>query len=74
MFQSNYLAGLRILDISDPVNPYEISYFDTVPFSENTPSMSGSWSNYPFFDSGIVIVTSGAEGLFLVRPQRPISQ
>ena len=73
MFQSNYLAGLRIIDVSDPENPIEIGYFDTVPFSENTPSMSGSWSNYPFFPSGIVIVNSGSEGLFMVRPQRPIS-
>jgi hypothetical protein len=29
--------------------------------------MTGSWSNYPYFESGIVVVTSGNEGLFLVR-------
>ena len=27
----------------------------------------GSWSNYPFFESGVVVVTSGLEGLFLLR-------
>jgi choice-of-anchor B domain-containing protein len=73
MFQSNYLAGLRVVDVSDPENPVEVGFFDTVPFSENTPSMSGSWSNFPFFPSGIVIVTSGQQGLFLVRPHRPVS-
>lgn len=69
MYQSNYRSGLRILDISDPVNPHEISYFDTVPYGTDTPGMNGSWSNYPFFESGVVIVTSGREGLFIVRPR-----
>lgn len=29
--------------------------------------MTGSWSNYPFFDSGIIIVTSGREGMVIVK-------
>jgi hypothetical protein len=33
--------------------------------------MGGSWSNYPFFQSGLIIVTSGNEGLFLVKRRRP---
>jgi hypothetical protein len=31
----------------------------------------GSWSNYPFFDSGVVVVTSGLEGLFLLVVHEP---
>ena len=27
----------------------------------------GSWSNYPFFDNGVVAVTSGKEGLFILK-------
>ena len=73
MYQSNYLAGLRILDISDPINPVEVGYIDTVPYGENNPAMSGSWSNYPFFRSGAIIVTSGREGLFVVRKRPTIS-
>ncbi|HSM04455.1 MAG TPA: choice-of-anchor B family protein [Longimicrobiales bacterium] len=68
MYQSNYQSGLRILDIEDPANPVEVAYFDTVPYGDNSAGFGGSWSNYPFFDSGLVIVTSGNEGLFLVRP------
>jgi choice-of-anchor B domain-containing protein len=68
MYQSNYKAGLRIFDISDPESPEEIAYFDTVPYGDNSAGTAGSWSNYPFFDTGVVIVTSGNEGLFLVRP------
>lgn len=68
MYQSNYQSGLRILDITDPSAPEEVAYFDTVPYGDNGPGFGGSWSNYPFFDTGVVIVTSGNEGLFLVRP------
>ncbi len=70
MYQSNYVSGLRILDISDPANPVEVGFFDTVPTGEDAPGTTGSWSNYPFFESGTIVVTSGAEGLFLLR-KRP---
>ncbi len=69
MYQSNYQSGLRVLDISDPESPVEVGYFDTVPYGTNTPGFGGSWSNYPFFDSGLVIVTSEREGLFVLRPR-----
>jgi choice-of-anchor B domain-containing protein len=68
MYQSNYMSGLRILDIEDPANPVEVAYFDTVPYGDNGPAMGGAWSSFPFFDNGLVIVTSGNEGLFVVRP------
>jgi choice-of-anchor B domain-containing protein len=75
MYQSNYQAGLRVIDVSDPSKPVEVGYFDTVPYGTNTPGFGGSWSNYPFFRSGIVVVTSGREGLFIVRKREraPIS-
>ena len=66
MYQSNYNSGLRVFDITDVENPREVAFFDTVP-GEDSPSMDGSWSNYPFFESGIVVVTSGRQGVFLVR-------
>jgi choice-of-anchor B domain-containing protein len=69
MYQSNYNSGLRILDVSDPENPTEVAYFDTVPHAEG-PSMGGSWSNYPYFESGTIIVTSGSEGLFLLKHRK----
>ncbi len=74
MYQSNYNSGLRVFDITDVENPREVAFFDTVP-GEDSPSMDGSWSNYPFFASGIVVVTSGRQGLFLVkkRDRTPVS-
>lgn len=67
MYQSNYVSGLRVLDISDRENPVEIGFFDTVPWGEDAPGFDGSWSNYPYFESGIIVVTSGKEGVFFVK-------
>ena len=69
LYESNYQAGLRILDITDPVNPVEVGHFDTVPFGDDVPGFGGSWSNYPYFKSGIIAVSSRGEGLFLVKKQ-----
>ncbi len=68
LYQSNYQAGLRVLDITDPTNPVEAAHFDTTPFAGDEPGFGGSWSNYPFFDSGVIAVSS-AQGLFLVKKQ-----
>ena len=66
MYQSNYMSGLRILDISDPLNPIEVGFLDTVSRSDSA-AMSGAWSNYPFFESGTIAVSSTGEGVFFLR-------
>jgi choice-of-anchor B domain-containing protein len=66
LYQSNYEGGLRILNITDPVNPVEVGFLDTVP-DRDTDRMNGSWSNYPYFASGTIAVTSRREGVFFVR-------
>ena len=68
-YQSNYRAGLRILDITDIANGNltEVAFFDVYPGSDS-PDEDGTWSNYPFFDSGIVIVSEIEQGLFILRP------
>ncbi len=70
MYQSNYVAGLRVVDIADPTNPVEVGYFDTVPWGENTPGFEGSWSNYPYFKSGTIVVSSIGQGLFIVKHRK----
>ena len=70
MYQSNYVSGLRVLDISDRENPREVGFFDTVPWDESV-TFDGSWSNYPFFESGTIVVSSGKEGVFFLRYRRP---
>ncbi len=60
MYQSNYGAGLRILDITNRTEPLEIASFSISPFGS-------SWSNYPYFESGVVVLTSMSDGIFIVR-------
>jgi choice-of-anchor B domain-containing protein len=69
-YQANYRAGLRILDISNPLAPFESGYFDVYP-ANNNANFNGAWGNYPFFDSGAVIVSGIEQGLFVLLP-RPL--
>jgi choice-of-anchor B domain-containing protein len=68
-YQSNYRSGLRILDISGVATASltEVAYFDIYP-ADDAPQFNGTWSNYPYFDSGIVIVSGIEQGLYIVRP------
>ena len=69
LYMSNNRAGLRVLDISDPENPTELGYFDTTPWSRDEAGFDGTWSVYPYFESGTVLLSSRREGLFIVRPR-----
>ena len=69
LYMSNNRAGLRVLDISDPENPVELGYFDTTPWSADEAGFDGTWSVYPYFESGSVLLSSRREGLFVVRPR-----
>jgi len=75
MYLANYQAGLRVIDISNPLKPVEIGFFDTTPWGGNPPGwVGGAWTAYPFLESGTVLVSSINEGLFLLRPrERPVS-
>ncbi len=66
LFQSNYSTGLRVLNVKDPANPVEIANFDTYP-SGDRAAFVGSWSNYPYFSSGTIVMTSIEEGLYILK-------
>ncbi|MEX2621640.1 MAG: choice-of-anchor B family protein [Egibacteraceae bacterium] len=72
VYQSNYTSGLRVLDTTglDDADPGldEVAFFDTFP-AHGDPTFEGSWSNYPFFESGTIAVSGIDEGLFLLRLQ-----
>jgi len=57
LYQSNYVAGLRILQIQEDFKLEEVAYFVT-------PS---AWSVYPYFPSGNIIVSSIPGGLFVLK-------
>ncbi len=57
MYQGNYEAGLRIIDVADPQSPKEVGYLT---------SIGVAWGTYPYFKDDVVAVSSDT-GLFLAR-------
>jgi choice-of-anchor B domain-containing protein len=69
-YLSNYRSGLRIVDLAgiDQSQIEEAAFFDTYPENDTT-GFDGAWSNYPFFESGLVVIGDINRGLFVVEPQ-----
>jgi len=70
-YQSNYCGGLRILDTSAVLagpggELKQAGFFDLAPDCSTTTFL-GTWSNYPYFPSGNIVVTSIERGLFIVK-------
>lgn len=74
VYQANYKSGLRIVDAQELLTAGgaldEIAFFDTYTQS-NTSGYEGAWSVYPYFESGVVIVSDINSGLFILDPQLP---
>jgi choice-of-anchor B domain-containing protein len=66
LYQANYRSGVRVWDISDPVAPEEIAWFDTHPEGDQS-GYTGVWSVFPYFESGTVIASDMVRGLFVFR-------
>ena len=68
LFIANYTAGMRVLDISNIGNrtATEVGFFDTFPPNNDT-SFNGAWNVYPYFPSGVIIISDINRGLFIVK-------
>lgn len=64
IYEANYRAGLRI------IRPFrkEVAFFDVYP-SDDMPDFNGAWSVYPYFKSGVVVVSGIEQGLFVLKPK-----
>jgi choice-of-anchor B domain-containing protein len=80
-YQSNYGAGLHVLDLSslstDPTGAgvSEVGFFDVYPEDDMLPTggglgFVGTWANYPFFPSGFIVVNTIERGAFVVKRSR----
>ncbi|EAA26632.1 hypothetical protein GE21DRAFT_2745 [Neurospora crassa] len=75
-YQSNYGSGLRIVDVSSiPSKPdgsglKQVGFFDCYPEDDSyggRAEFTGSWSVYPFFKSGYVLLNSIERGVFSLK-------
>lgn len=60
-FISWYTAGTRIIDMSDPLNPAEIGFYDTHEGASN--EYEGNWEVYPYLPSGKILASDMETGL-----------
>ena len=67
-FLANYTAGIREIDIQNIATGVmeEVGFFDTYP-SNNGANFNGVWSVYPYFESGVIVISDSNSGLFLVK-------
>ncbi len=75
-YQANYGSGLRIVDVrslkTDPTGKgiKEVGYFDCYPEDDATNGIAdftGTWSVYPFFKSGYILLNSIERGIFVLK-------
>src|SRR4030095_10770107 len=67
---AHYTAGIRIIDVSNPVAPNEIAWYDTYP-SNNNAQFSGCWGVFMFPSSGKIIGSDISGGLFVIKIGSP---
>ncbi len=69
VYQANYTAGLRILDLKDVHKGKltEVGSLDIMP-NDDSAEFEGVWSIFPYFKSGTVAVAGINGTLYLVRP------
>jgi len=73
-FQANYRAGLSINKFDPATLSFtEEGYFDIYP-ANDAAYFNAAWSNYPYFDSGVVIISGIEQGLFVVKPTDAVLQ
>ena len=75
-YQANYGSGLRIVDVSgvarDPTggNFVETGFFDCHPEDDahnGDVAFLGTWSSYPYFKSGYILLNSIERGIFSLK-------
>ncbi len=66
LYVSYYFDGLQVYDVSDPLNPQRVMYYDTYP-GETIKDYKGAWGVFPFLPSGNILVSDMQTGLYVVE-------
>lgn len=71
LYQANYTSGMRYFSLDDVANAEltELGYFDVLPKHDGRV-FEGAWAAHPGLPSGVVVISSIYEGLFVVQPTR----
>jgi len=67
-YLANYSAGFRAIDLSNLAEKEmsETGFFDTYP-NDDATDFTGVWNVYPYFKSGVILISDINSGLFLVK-------
>lgn len=63
LYISYYHDGIKVYDVSDPVDPEYIGFYDTYPDNTSYSGYEGSWGVYPFLPSGCILAADITYGL-----------
>jgi choice-of-anchor B domain-containing protein len=71
LYQANYTRGLVILDLGtasslSPQTITQVASFDVYPGDDGI-AFDGAWSVYPYFESGIILVSGIESGLYVLK-------
>lgn len=71
LYASNYTSGMRIFSTARVAQGQlpELGYFDVYPENDNASFEGGTWSNFPYYRSRSIAVSSMDRGLFVLRPR-----
>ena len=64
LYLAHYLEGVRVWDVTNPLAPVEIAYYDTYPTSSS--GYEGCWTAWPYLPSGRIIASDISNGLFVL--------
>lgn len=64
---SQYEDGMLVYDISMPLEPRLIAWYDTHPENVVYNGYFGNWGNYPWLPSGNIITVDMQNGLFMLK-------
>ena len=79
LYISYYEDGVQVFDISEPLYPKRIAYYDTYPFQNGlgydsvAHDWKGAWGVYPYLPSGCILASDITQGMFTFKVDIPVS-